>query len=111
MENYILVKQDELYHFGILGMKWGVRRYQNADGSLTSEGKKHREEQFNKAHAIWKQSRYNQDISDKVFDAFEIKDKTAIRQARKEITKTNKELNDISEESSKLFSELKNRKK
>lgn len=110
MENYILVKQDELCHFGILGMKWGVRRYQNADGSLTSEGKKHREEQFNKAHAIWKQSRYNQDISDKVFDAFEIKDKTAIRQARKEITKTNKELNDISEESSKLFSELKNRK-
>lgn len=31
---------QELYHHGIKGMKWGVRRYQNKDGSLTLAGKK-----------------------------------------------------------------------
>lgn len=30
----------ELYHYGTKGMKWGVRRYQNKDGSLTPAGKK-----------------------------------------------------------------------
>ena len=34
-----------LAHYGVKGMKWGVRRYQNSDGSLTSAGKKHKKSQ------------------------------------------------------------------
>lgn len=40
MGDYLITSNGELYHYGVKGMKWGVRRYQNADGSLTPSGKK-----------------------------------------------------------------------
>lgn len=33
-------RQSHLKHYGVTGMKWGIRRYQNEDGSLTPEGKR-----------------------------------------------------------------------
>ena len=37
---HVLITGGELYHHGIKGMKWGIRRYQNPDGSLTLAGQK-----------------------------------------------------------------------
>ena len=58
MSNYILCHSStrgwaiggELYHHGILGQKWGVRRYQNKDGSLTPEGIKRYQKFDSKAY-------------------------------------------------------------
>lgn len=36
----LVMEDDELAHHGILGMHWGIRRYQNPDGSLTPAGKR-----------------------------------------------------------------------
>ena len=41
---------NELYHHGIKGMKWGVRRYQNKDGTYTKAGKRNNFKKIEKAY-------------------------------------------------------------
>ena len=44
MNTWSYTRQGELYHHGIKGQKWGVRRFQNKDGSLTPAGEKRYDE-------------------------------------------------------------------
>lgn len=44
MDTWTYTREGELYHHGIKGQKWGVRRFQNKDGSLTPAGKKRYDE-------------------------------------------------------------------
>lgn len=48
---------NELYHYGTKGMKWGVRRYQNKDGSLTPAGKKRYDRDIRENNAKKKDNR------------------------------------------------------
>ena len=40
MSREVIIYGNELYHHGIKGQKWGIRRFQNEDGTLTEEGKR-----------------------------------------------------------------------
>lgn len=61
---------NELYHYGVKGQKWGVRRYQYIDGTLTPAGKK----------------RYNQSSANRVHRMMEQKVSYAIKSAKTQIT-------------------------
>lgn len=77
MEIRVIRKQEssELYHHGVKGMKWGVRRYQNKDGTLTAAGKKRLSKELVRDY---KQNKSNSQPY-KVSDAYKRKLKSEIK--------------------------------
>lgn len=88
--NYVF--DDELYHHGILGQRWGHRRFQNEDGSWTPEGRERYGEgdARTKAKATYETQKYKANLKSK---AQKEKDRRAAKEERnriKEQAKTNK---------------------
>lgn len=57
---------NHLIHYGVKGMRWGVRRYQNEDGSLTAAGKKRQDKRDRRAAKYYERANASQREIDKL---------------------------------------------
>lgn len=85
--NYVF--DDELYHWGIPGQRWGHRRFQNEDGSLTPEGREHYGygDERSKAKISYNTQKYKADLKSK---AQKEKDARVAKEERNRIKENSK---------------------
>lgn len=88
--NYVF--DDELYHHGILGQRWGHRRFQNEDGSWTPEGRERYGEgdARTKAKATYETQKYKANLKSKAQKEKDVRAAKEERNRIKEQAKTNK---------------------
>lgn len=99
-----------LEHGGILGMKWGVRRFQNKDGTLTEEGKKRYAASYNRTKESM-ESAINRDIKDENGDVKKIRvtEQDIIKKMDTEETKKDlKSTQSVLQDTSDLVNQSKN---
>ena len=98
LSNYIItstgsfIKDDDLYHWGIKGMKWGVRRYQNKDGSLTEAGKKRLRNEVEDSYA---KSSNMQEFGNTLISQKGIRNWDMVNKTRKDFTNKLEEYNRV----------------
>ena len=91
-----MVNNNELYHYGVLGMKWGVRQYQNKDGTLTKAGKKREAKQQYKKSKVEARTAYRNATSkaDAEYEQAMSRQKEKLKAVNKEYDKKQKIIND-----------------
>ena len=100
MSDVYLVHKDELMHYGVKGMKWGVRRYQNEDGTLTPKGKQKYGGDITKRKTKHVKEQFQSGLRSKTIDVSSVSKKINKEMSK---TKESKELNNLNKNMEALF--------